>query len=69
VYPEFIVSCDPNCTFDFKIYSGEAPVGHAVSSGRPESVRCEVPGRCFVRIWRLQGEGSYTVRIQRTGAR
>ncbi len=69
MFPEFIVSCDPNCTFDFKIFSGEALVGHAVSSGRPESVRCGIPGRCFVRIWRLQGEGAYTVRVQRSGAR
>lgn len=63
--PSFTLASDPGCVFDMRVFSGESEVCHIISGSAPVTSRCAVPGRCFVRLWRIQGDGNYTVSISR----
>jgi hypothetical protein len=61
--PTFTISHDPNCNFDFEVYNGNDLVGRASGTGQNDRITCFVPGRCFVRVLRVSGSGSYTIAI------
>lgn len=63
--PTFIIEHSPAVDFDFEVYSGEDSVGRATGSNSGDSVTCNVPGTCFIRVWSARGTGSYQIRIVR----
>ncbi len=63
--PAFIINHAPDANFDFEVFSDGNLVCRATSTGPTESIRCAVPGRCFIRVWRVSGAGNYTIQILR----
>ncbi len=61
--PSFTIRHGPNVNFDFEVYSGEGLACRAIGTGSSDTIRCNVPGRCFVRVWRVSGEGNYTLTV------
>lgn len=61
--PSFTLRHGANANFDFEVYSGDVLVCRGTGTGASETLRCNVPGRCFVHVWRVSGEGSYTLTI------
>jgi len=48
---------------DFAVYSDDEEVGKAEGYGTAEAIACEIPGTCYVHVWRYEGEGDYTLKI------
>jgi S1-C subfamily serine protease/DUF971 family protein len=63
--PSFTISHGQDANFDFEVFSNAVLMCGATGTGITDTVRCPVPGRCFVRIWRVRGAGAYTVRVER----
>jgi hypothetical protein len=61
--PTFTITHGTGCNFDFEVFSGNDLAGRAIGTGASDSLRCFVPGRCYVRIWRVSGSGDYTLSI------
>ncbi len=63
--PAFIINHAPDANFDFEVFSDGNLACRATGTGPTESIRCAVPGRCFIRVWRVSGAGNYTIQILR----
>ncbi|MCX7679216.1 MAG: serine protease [Spirochaetes bacterium] len=61
--PTFTIRHNSNANFDFEVFNGDALACRAIGTGSSDTIQCNVPGRCFVRIWRVNGEGNYTFTI------
>lgn len=61
--PSFTIRHDAQSNFDFEIYNNDVLACRALGTGPTETVRCQVPGRCFVRVWRVTGSGNYTLTV------
>jgi len=62
--PTFILTHNLQSDFNFDVYTDDTLACSATGRGTPDRVSCSVPGRCFVRVWRRTGEGSYVIRIE-----
>lgn len=62
-HPSFAITHDEANDFDFEIYSNEESVGMAVGVSSGDSIDCDVPGRCFVKVWGCNGTGAYSIAI------
>lgn len=62
--PTFVMTHNLQSDFNFEVYSDDNLACSSTGSGIPERVSCSVPGRCFVKVWRRTGEGSYVIRIE-----
>ena len=60
----FILSHSTKSDYNFDIYSEDAPACYAIGTSVPDKTICAVKGKCFVKIWRVSGEGSYVIRIE-----
>ncbi|HON77725.1 MAG TPA: hypothetical protein PK544_04485, partial [Spirochaetota bacterium] len=63
--PSFTIRHGNDCNYDFEVYSGNSVAGRGEGTGPFETIRCMVPGRCFIKVWRVRGSGPYTVTVTR----
>jgi hypothetical protein len=63
--PSFTMSHSSKVDFNFEIYSDSTLACAAMGKDTPEKITCSVPGRCFVKIWSVNGDGSYVIRVDR----
>ena len=61
--PTFTITHAANNDFDFEIYSDGAALGCGLGISSGDSVSCEVPGVCHVKVWSSSGTGSYSISI------
>lgn len=54
---------DRNCNFDFEVYNNNVLVGRATEPLTTDSIQCNVPGSCYIRVWRVSGAGNYTIQV------
>lgn len=62
--PTFAITHDGANDFDFEVYSDDDSVGRAIGVESGDSIACEVPGRCFVKVWSCNGTGAYQISIE-----
>ena len=60
----FTISHSSSVDFDFQVYSGDTVVGTATGTGSSDSITCNIPGVCYVKVYRFRGSGSYTITIR-----
>jgi hypothetical protein len=48
---------------NWEVYSDDDVVESMTGDGSPESVTVDVPGTCYVHVWRVRGKGDYTFAI------
>lgn len=60
----FTIEHGDDVDFDFEVYNEEEQVGSATGSNSGDSITCQLPGRCFVKVWSARGSGAYDIRIQ-----
>ncbi|MCX6647605.1 MAG: hypothetical protein NTY09_14780 [bacterium] len=48
---------------DFAVYSDDEMIDQALEWGTGDSITCEVPGTCYIKVWWWEGEGDYTITI------
>ena len=61
--PSFTLSHDASADFDIEVFSNDTPVGRTRTGAPSETLRCAVPGRCFVHVWRVTGSGNYRLTV------
>jgi hypothetical protein len=59
---------DENCDFNFDVYSDETIMGSARSNSRADTISVAIPGVCHLRVYRVSGNGKYTIIISPGGA-
>lgn len=65
INPTFTLTYDSSngTDLDLYVYNANEKVGDTVSQTRsPETVSCNVPGQCYVRVYAYRGQGNYTIR-------
>jgi len=62
--PRFTIFHAGNVDFDFEVFSAHNVVGRATGMNSGDSIQCNVPGQCFVRVWSCRGAGPYQIQIQ-----
>lgn len=67
--PTFTINHAGGDDFDFEVFNNDTSVGRATGSRTGDSVHCQVPGRCFVKVWSARGIGNYTLNIRPTTPR
>jgi len=65
--PTFIIHHDSDVDFDFEVYSDMNRMGSATGSNSGDSMTCNIPGRCYIRIWSCRGTGNYEIVIRPVG--
>ena len=55
---------DEEVEIDFTVYSDDEEVETAAGYGMGESLRCSVPGTCYIRAYHYSGEGEYRIVIE-----
>jgi len=55
---------DEDVEIDFEVFSGDDNVGGAYDYGSGESLTCEVPGQCYIKVYHWSGEGEYVLLIE-----
>jgi len=63
-HPTFVITHAPSVDFDLEVYSDNNSVGRATGSNSPDRVTCDVPGKCFLKVWSCRGTGEYQIEIQ-----
>ncbi|HPA70820.1 MAG TPA: serine protease [Spirochaetota bacterium] len=63
--PSFTITHGQEANFDFEVFSNAVLMCRATATGATDTARCQVPGRCFVRVWRVSGAGAYTLQVGR----
>ena len=61
--PTFTIYHDDSNDFDFVIYSGDDEAGSAYGVSSGDSTTCNVPGKCYVKVWSSHGSGWYRIEI------
>jgi len=62
--PTFTVYFDAeDLEIDFAIYSGDEQVAQALEWGTGDTITCEVPSTCYIKVWWWDGDGDYTIAI------
>ncbi len=67
VTPTFQISHDERANFNLEVYSDNDLACRSLGGAGSERISCQVPGKCFVRVHRVSGEGGYAVRIETGG--
>lgn len=64
--PTFTIEHMSGIDVDFEVYSNGMSVGSATGSFSGNSITCNVPGSCSIRVWGCGGcTGGYVIRIRR----
>ena len=61
---KFVITHPSNCDFDFEVFSEDQSTGRAIGTRSGDSQTSIIPGTCYVRVWRVRGNGAYTIKIQ-----
>jgi len=67
--PDFTINHAGNVDFDFEVFNNDTSVGRATGSNSGDSIHCQIPGRCYVKVWSARGTGAYTINIRPTHPR
>jgi hypothetical protein len=67
-FASFTIVHDADNDFNFEVFNDMASVAHARGSGSSDTVSCDIPGTCYVRVYRVSGSGPYTVIITPGGS-
>ena len=67
-FASFTIVHEPGAVFNFEVYNDNSPVAHARGTGASDTVSCEIPGVCHVKVYRVSGTGPYSLVISPGGA-
>ncbi|HPA71173.1 MAG TPA: hypothetical protein PKY31_02825 [Spirochaetota bacterium] len=59
----FTIVHGPDCDFNFEVYNDASVAANASGTGDADTVFCEIPGTCHVRVVRVRGSGPYMILI------
>jgi hypothetical protein len=62
-FASFTIVHDADNDFNIEVFNDASPAAHARGSGASDTVSCNIPGVCHVRVYRVSGSGPYTVII------
>ena len=48
---------------DWEIYSDDRKVATGTNYGSPDTISCDVPGKCYIHVWQFSGEGEYMISL------
>lgn len=60
---KFTITHPSSCDFDFEVFSEDQSTGRALGIHSGDNLTSVIPGSCYVRVWRVKGNGSYTIKI------
>ena len=67
-FASFTIVHDADNDFNFEVFNDSSSVAHARGAGASDTVSCEIPGACHVRVYRVSGSGPYTVIVTPGGS-
>jgi len=64
--PLITISYDEDeCDIDVDVYSDHDEAGSLTGTSSPDSGEFDMPGECYLRVYAFEGEGDYTIEIER----
>ena len=66
-FASFTIVHETGADFNFEVYNDTAPVAHARGTGSSDTVSCEIPGVCHVKVYRVSGSGPYSLIVSPGG--
>jgi len=67
-FAAFTIVHDGDSNFDFQVFNDASVVASATGAGQADTVSCDIPGQCHVRVFRVSGSGPYSIIISPGGA-